>query len=69
MGAEILKRNEALPPAIKEVAWKAQARLCARYRRLTKAGKPTNVVCVAIARELAAFVWAIATNDAIVAVV
>jgi transposase len=69
MGAEILKRNEALPQAIKEIAWKAQARLCARYRRLAAAGKPTNVVCVAIARELAAFVWAIATNDAIVTVV
>jgi transposase len=65
MGAEILKRNEALPLPIKEIAWKAQARLCARDRRLAKAGKPTNVVCVAIARELAAFVWAIATNGAI----
>jgi len=65
MGAEILKRNEALPQAIKEIAWKAQARLCSRYRRLVRAGKPANVVCVAIARELVAFVWAIATNDAI----
>jgi transposase len=65
MGVEILKRNEALSQAIKEIAWKAQARLCSRYRRLAKAGKPTNVVCVAIARELAAFVWAIATNGAV----
>jgi transposase len=68
MGAEILKRNEVLPQAIKEIAWKAQARLCARYRQLVKAGKPINVVCVAIARELAAFVWAIATSGAIPAV-
>ena len=68
MGAAILKRNEALPQAIKEIAWKAQVRLCARYRRLVGAGKPANVVCVAIARELAAFVWAIATNDAVAAV-
>jgi transposase len=65
MGAEILKRNEVLPQAIKQIAWKAQARLCSRYRRLAKAGKPANVVCVAIARELAAFVWAIVTNDAV----
>jgi hypothetical protein len=65
MGAAILKRNENLPQAIKEIAWKAQARLCARYRRLAKIGKPINVVCVAIARELAAFVWAIAINDAV----
>jgi transposase len=69
MGADILKRNEALPQSIKEIAWKAQARLCARYRRLARAGKPTNVVCVAIARELAAFVWAIATSDAMTTIV
>ena len=29
VGAEILKRNEALPQAIKDIAWKAQVRLCA----------------------------------------
>jgi transposase len=57
---ELLRRNRALPEAIKEVAWKAQVRLCARYRRLLRTGKPVNVVTVAIARELAAFVWAIA---------
>jgi hypothetical protein len=47
---------------IKDVAWKAQVRLCARYRRLLRAGKPTSVITVAIARELAAFVWAVATT-------
>jgi transposase len=49
-----------LPEAVREVAWKAQVRLCGRYRRLLRTGKPANVVTVAIARELAAFVWAIA---------
>lgn len=67
IGAAILKRNEILPQPIKDIAWKAQVRLRARYRRLVRAGKPTNVVCVVIARELAAFVWAIATSDAIAA--
>jgi len=62
VGLDLLKRNRALPEAIKDVAWKAQDRLCARYRRLLRAGKPTNVVTVAIARELAAFGWAIATT-------
>jgi transposase len=62
VGLELLRRNRALPETIKAVAWKAQVRLCARYRRLLRAGKPTNVVTVAIARELAAFVWAIATT-------
>jgi hypothetical protein len=37
-----------------------QTRLCARYRRLARTGKPANVVTAAIARELAGFVWAIA---------
>ena len=62
VGLDLLRRNRALPEAIKDMAWKAQVRLCARYRRLLRAGKPTNVVTVAIARELAAFVWAIATT-------
>jgi transposase len=63
IGIQILKRNEILPQPIKDIAWKAQVRLCARHRRLARAGKPVNVVNVAIARELAAFVWAIATNE------
>jgi transposase len=62
IGLDLLRRNQALPEAIKDMAWKAQVRLCARYRHLIRAGKPTNVVTVAIARELAAFVWAIATS-------
>jgi transposase len=53
-------RSAALPEPIRAIAWKAQIRLCARYRRLQRAGKPVNVVTVAIARELAAFAWAIA---------
>jgi transposase len=62
IGAQILKRNQGLPQAIKDIAWKAQIRLCARHRRLVNAGKPSNVANVAIARELAAFIWAIATS-------
>jgi hypothetical protein len=46
--------------AIREIAWKGQVRLCARYRRLVRTGKPANVVTAAIARELVGFVWAIA---------
>ncbi len=53
-------RNEKLPQAIRDVAWKAQVRLCARYRRLTAAGKAKAVVVTAIAREMVGFLWAIA---------
>ena len=53
-------RQEDQPKSIREIAWKGQVRLCARYRRLARTGKPANVVTAAIARELAGFVWAIA---------
>lgn len=53
-------RLEKLPPAVQDIAWKAQLRLCKRYRRLVARGKNKNLVVTAIARELAAFMWAIA---------
>ena len=56
LSRELLLRQEELPKAIREIAWKAQTRLCARYRRLACTGKPANVVTAAIARELAGFV-------------
>lgn len=52
-------RNERLPQAIRDIAWKAQVRLCA-YRRLSAAGKPKVIVTTAIAREMVGFLWAIA---------
>lgn len=64
---ELLLRQEALPKAIRAIAWKAQTRLCARYRRLARSGKPANVVTAAIARELAGFIWAIARQVTIAA--
>jgi len=55
-----LLRQEGLAKPIRDTAWKAQERLCRRYRKLARAGKPPTVVTAAIARELAGFVWAIA---------
>ena len=57
---ELLLRQEGLAKPVRDTAWKAQERLCGRYRKLARAGKPPNVVTAAIARELAGFVWAIA---------
>jgi hypothetical protein len=56
---------DAVPDAVREIAWKAQTRLCQRFRRMMTQGKPKQVVVTAIARELAGFVWAIAclTSD------
>lgn len=53
-------RIDGLPKGIRDIAWKAQVRLCARYRRLVAAGKKTVVVTTAIAREMVGFIWAIA---------
>jgi transposase len=53
-------RLEKVPTAIQDISWKAQVRLCKRYRRLVARGKQVNQVVVAIAREMAAFVWAVA---------
>ena len=55
------KRQEGLPKAITDIAWKAQLRLSHRYHHLTRVGKKKSQVAVtAVARELAGFVWAIA---------
>ncbi len=43
----------------KAIAWKAQKRLCGRYRALVERGKNTKKVIVAVARELVGFIWAI----------
>ena len=53
-------RLEKLPAAIQAISWKAQVRLCTRYRQLMAKGKNANQVVVAIARELSAFMLAIA---------
>jgi len=53
-------RLEKLPTPIQDVRWKAQVRLCKRYRHLSARGKNPNQVVGAIARELSAFMWAIA---------
>ncbi len=44
---------------IRDIAWKAQVRLCNRYRKLNASGKRPTVVVAAIARELSGFIWAI----------
>jgi hypothetical protein len=53
-------RREKLPKPIQDISWKEQVRLCQRYRRLMARGKNANQVVVAMARELAGLMWAIA---------
>lgn len=62
MSPALKKRQEGLSEEVKEIAWKAQHRLCSRYRRLLAKGKLRQKVTTAIGRELLGFVWAIGTQ-------
>jgi transposase len=53
------ERQADLPKVVREIAWKAQVRLCGRYRKLLAKGKRQTVITVAIAREMVGFLWAI----------
>ncbi|HEX4952382.1 MAG TPA: IS110 family transposase [Thermoanaerobaculia bacterium] len=54
------KRREGQPAAVIALADRAQQRLSARYYRLVIGrGKPPTTVAVAVARELAGFLWAV----------
>jgi len=59
LGKEKQAKVEAAPRAVREIAWKAQTRLCGRFRMLTRKGKRSTIVATAIARELSGFIWAI----------
>jgi transposase len=58
-------RLETQPKAIQDISWKAQVRLCKRYRKLMARGKHANQVVVAMARALVGFMWAIAKHVAV----
>ena len=67
ISAHIQRRIDRLPKFAQDIGWKAQLRLCKRFRRLTSRGKHPNVAVTAIARELLAFMWAIAKEVPIAA--
>lgn len=60
ISVELQHRQEGLPKEIVDIAWHAQQRLCRRYQRLLQKGKHRNIVVAAIAREMIAYIWAIA---------
>ena len=68
VSCELQKRQEGLPKDIVDIAWKAQLRLCKRYQRLMLRGKHRNIVVTTIAREMIAYIWAIAKEVVLVAV-
>jgi transposase len=61
---KLQRRSAGLKKEIRHIAWKAQVRLCSRFRRLAATSKKTPVIIAAIAREIAAFLWAIGQHVA-----
>jgi transposase len=59
LGGDLLKRQRGLSEEVKEIAWKAQHRLHARYRKLLAQGKNKPQIVTAVGRELLGFIWAI----------
>jgi len=59
---ELQVRQQDQPKAVRDIAWRAQLRLCMRYRRLQARGVHQNKTCIAIARELSGFLWDIARH-------
>jgi transposase len=62
IGQAMMRRQQSIATSIREIAWKAQIRLCARYRRMLARGKKKTIVITAIARELVGFIWAIGSQ-------
>ena len=56
---QIQARQQQLPKEICDIAWRAQVRLCGRYKKLAPRGEHANTIAAAVARELAGFMWAI----------
>jgi transposase len=55
----IARRQDQLPKAVTDIAWGAQLRLNAKFRRLLARKVMKTKAVVAVARELAGFIWAI----------
>jgi transposase len=60
MSTTLRERHQGLPEPIRNHAWKAQVRLCGRFAHLQRRGVHVNKACIATARELTGFIWAIA---------
>ena len=63
VGYDLARRQRGQDAATVERAWRCQQRLYQRWQRMAGRGKPHQKIVVACARELAGFVWAIATDQ------
>jgi transposase len=63
IGATLKNRQQGQPAHVLQIAWRAQYRLHHQFTRLRGRGKPGNIATVAVARELACFLWAAALAE------
>lgn len=63
VGYELARRQRGQDALVVERSWRCQQRLYSRWQRMAGRGKPSQKIVVACARELAGFVWAIATQQ------
>ena len=63
----IKEREVGVSQEVREIAWKAQVRLCGKYRRLQAKGKNKQQTITAVARELVGFIWAVAQEENLLA--
>lgn len=61
------KRAQRVAPEIRNIAWSAQVRLHARYKKLMGRGKGAQKTLVAMARELAGFLWSVGQQNVLIA--
>jgi transposase len=59
MSAPLRKRQEGISKEVRDISWRAQQRLCSRLTHFTNSGKSRNKAIVALARELAGFIWSL----------
>jgi len=68
MSRVLRARNAKVSDEVRKIAWKAQKRLHRKFRHLVyEKGKPSQVAVVAVARELAGFLWAIGQEEQLLA--
>ena len=59
IGASLQARRAQQAKPVRDIAWRAQIRLSARFRHLRRKGKLPQVAVTAVSREMLGFIWAI----------
>lgn len=67
ISCHLKKRSQGVADEVKRIAWKAQKRLHHRYWSMIGRGKSQPRTVVALARELAGFIWHIGQQDTLIA--